>query len=127
MTVSFETAKRLKEAGFPQPLPQRGQIWFFKNGVGMVVTCGGDLLDVEMCDYVTASGTLYLNRYLNDGEVFAPMATDILRHLPGHALTIEGDLWVIFEIETGYYISDWNENPAEAAAQAWIHENQPLR
>lgn len=30
--VSFETAKRLRSAGFPQPKPEAGQFWFDPYG-----------------------------------------------------------------------------------------------
>lgn len=37
MTATFESAKRLKEAGFPQPLPLGVQVWFLKGGLPLVV------------------------------------------------------------------------------------------
>lgn len=127
MHVSFEAAKRLADAGFSQPVPKRGQVWFFKNGVGMVVTCGGDLLDAELCDYVTASGTLYISRHLNDGEIFAPTATDILENLPGYAVALIVDnfnggkrQWCCWKVHTPALCFEHPTNPAEAAALAWI-------
>ena len=127
MTVTFETAKRLADAGFPQPLPQRGQVWFLEGGMPLVVTSKSDAIDMHLCDYVVG-GSMYIYRYLNDGEVFAQTATDILQHLPGWNLSKIEDGWrAWFGIfpKKGYSPGVFtNENPAEAAAEAWFFDNK---
>ena len=41
-TVSFETAKRLKEAGFPQPDPEFGQFWYHNAGSQIAIMESND-------------------------------------------------------------------------------------
>jgi len=43
--VTFETAQRLKEAGFPQPEPEFGQVWYEKNANAYVL---GGIKDGEL-------------------------------------------------------------------------------
>lgn len=128
MIVTFDTAQRLKEAGFPQPEPGDGQVWYdrYENLGVLSLLHGAPGARPEISVLLFGDSDTF-SLFDMDGFVFAPMATDIMHHLPGHAMTIEGELWVIFDIETGDYISDWHENPAEAAAQAWLHKNTPLR
>lgn len=77
--VSHETAKRLQDAGFPQPTPQVGQYWYTKSGI---------LLWLQYMDELSAffsdvgnshSREWYLEMF--DNLIFAPTAEDILREL----------------------------------------------
>lgn len=108
--VTFETAKRLAEAGFPQPSPDYGQTWYTHDGSPGSVTS--------------------LSKWSDNGEVFAPAATDILRELPGWNLcydTVIGwHVWFDDVAEWDYCEPPFfkHENPAEAAAQAWFYENK---
>lgn len=115
-----ETAKRLKKAGFPQPKPDEGQVWYNSAGTVYVVTYSYG----KTCDYVVrGSNNVWIERGLNDGEVFAPTATDILAHLPGWSLEYTENGWVCFEsILGGHRDFTPNSNPAEAAAEAWFFE-----
>lgn len=116
--VTIETARRLKDAGFPQPVPQRGQVWYNNSGREYVITLSDNL---GMCDYVTPSGHLWLGRGLNDGEVYAPTATDILQHLPGWCLYFEDWIWICSLKEDEFILAEYrNSNPAEAAAEAFF-------
>ncbi len=107
-----ETAQRLKMAGFPQPEPTPGQIWH----------CG---CDFEWPTIVATSDMLVDG--VEDGVIdtkyalYAPTATDILREL--------GKGWVLVydTIRNEFLCSKfpkliYHENPAEAAALAWLHE-----
>lgn len=74
--VAPQTAAALKAAGFPQPGPDTRQLWYNDAGTPYYVTAANGWL----CDYV-AGDTLFIDRYLNGGEVFAPTAEDILAEL----------------------------------------------
>jgi hypothetical protein len=103
--VTFETAKRLKNAGFPQP-----------DEIGLKV----------YYNILGAENTCLAGRLIH-GQIFAPSATDILKEFfapedDGPFLYWSGQnrFWVCdFDI----YTFD-HENPAEACAAAWlsIHE-----
>jgi len=117
--VTFETAVKLKEAGFPQPTPQRGQSWYNSAGVEYIITLSENL---GFCDYSTStSGMVWFGRGLNDGEIFSPTATDILQHLPGWALEYTETGWVCYFHGFDDFVG--HRNPAEAAAEAWTFEN----
>ena len=121
--VSFETARRLKEAGFPQPEPEFGQLWH-------------ELQD--QCYVLGYSAEGLISGFWNGGEsfedanvqsmladVFAPTATDILEQLP-HNFCIRGKS--VFSLEPGdaYNIGRqfYADNPAEAAALSWLAINE---
>lgn len=112
--VSFETALRLKEAGFPQPevIEKYAPFYLVKfpeMGVGFARGF--------------AVGHAWPERY-----VYAPTATDILRMIPGAAL----DFWKLDDSDDGSFyihIEDhtnfrdrffYHKNSAEVAAAAWL-------
>ena len=130
-TVSPPTAQRLKAAGFPQPEPESGQVWYegqkaYVLGKIKQRQLHGVYLDgecFEACD---------INAMHDD--IFAPTATDILREL-GNDYVLWFDhspkMVVFFCAKTGNSIREAgapfpNANPAEAAALAWleIHEKK---
>lgn len=123
--VTFETAKRLAEAGFPQPEPQRGQLWYNKAGAEYIIILADNL---GMCDYsISPSGKVWLGRGLNDEELFAPTATDILFHLPGWNLAYTTACgWIAYWDAPGLAepIQFSHENPAEVCAMAWFFEQE---
>lgn len=108
MTTTFETSKRLKDAGFPQPEPQyrhTRQVWYDTQGIDWFF--GGS------------------------AEYFAPTATDILSELPGSfrlgASVFEKDgerhvefvAWNVVENDVEM-ISAYHPNAAEALARVWL-------
>ena len=115
--VSFETAKRLKEAGFPQP---EYELYF-----------SDEFMQDGYLDFDEFSGNC---RY--SGDFFAPSATDILPKL--YTGVTDGTEWsIVFRgknwscvkrqwTEQGQSVFAWydHENPAEACAAAYlsIHE-----
>jgi len=110
--VTFETAKRLKEARFPQPeVFYAAQRSYIENGK-------------NIC-YVADDG-----EGIRENEIFAPSATDILKELPGHTLDYSEIEWLCrhwIRTEDHRSVVDYgfhNSNPAEACAAAWlsIHE-----
>jgi len=112
--ATYETSVRLKEAGFPQPEPEAGQFWYntmFKQDIGVVV---GDALY-----FVNGTGFTIPSEHSKNYMVFAPTSADILRELPvGFCIVNFGKFGFGAEFEKHEYIRD--QNPAEAAAQAFI-------
>lgn len=127
--VSFETAKRLKEAGFPQPEPEFGQFWYNGSDLLVVVKYLG-AKEWIACPLSGANWTRLFSaafqRPIVFGEpVFAPSATDILRELgPGFVLYFDSPgRWVLSE-NNPYGLCTNHENPAEASAEAWLKLNE---
>lgn len=126
-TVSSPTAQRLKAAGFPQPEPEAGQVWYegqkaYVLGKIEQRQLHGVYLDgecFEACD---------INAMRDD--IFAPTATDILAQLgDNYNLTICSQFFRVEQMKADEYfvINYWqSDNPAEAAALAWleIHEKK---
>lgn len=114
--VSFETALRLKEAGFPQPEPHYRQVWYDERGEDL-------LFEVS-------------------AEYFAPTATNILRQIRQELdaatsnahywvnLSPMGTIWeVVIRLSGGCAAHGFtHENPAEAAALAyeWVKKQKNI-
>lgn len=113
-TATFETAARLKEAGFPQPTPEAGQFWYNPDFgpflVGKLWMVDGRLRNIF---YPDTGKVVNKEIRLFPDCVFAPTATDILRELgPLFDLSYDcAEFWCGDK-------KDWN--PAEAAAEAWL-------
>lgn len=130
--VTFETARRLKEAGFPQPAPDLGQVWYY-NGGGFLQVVEFD--NEQNMPIIYAFGSAYYERrpYWNQ-LIFACAATDILKELPGYYLIRYGPhdmpnlpMGFAFGCINPSRNTSWNDdNPAEACALAWlaIHEKK---
>lgn len=110
--VTPETAKKMKEAGFPQPDFKFGQLWY----------------ETERQDFaIVGTGKFELFKQHREGElIFAPTATDILRELgDDYALhTEKGSFKCICTdiFRGGVTDGDFDgshENPAEACYLAW--------
>lgn len=115
-TVTFETAKRLAEAGFPQPEHEHDKERFWYQRDGSLIFLGHTVDD--HCEPIEG------------GSYFAPTATDILRELPGYALALllsyrhqTGEAWFCWDIDQAETFFSHPTNPAEAAAEAWLYEN----
>jgi hypothetical protein len=119
--VVFETAKRLKEAGFPQPE-------YIERGFGYDET--GSLFTIQECSFPPGGvGGMY----------YAPTATDILLEIDGAILEFirfskqfpnEPDAWFCQNVivkSNGFFdfedIGEHPTNPAEAVAAAWLSVN----
>ena len=122
--VSFETASRLKAAGFPQPeTVQEGQFWY-----SCIVrkTRERELRYINQFDRTGILPTEFFACY----PYFAPTATDILAQLgDNYNLTICSQFFRVEQMKADEYfvINYWqSDNPAEAAALAWleIHEKK---
>jgi hypothetical protein len=115
--VSFETAKKLKEAGFPQPEPAFGQVWYKSAGSPIIVTSGWEAGFAFVGPRSAMTQTTYMKRFQEQNGVFAPTATDILRHIHLNEL-------IYYDDELGFAlgggIGDFDHNPAEVCAEAYI-------
>jgi hypothetical protein len=124
-TVSFETASRLKAAGFPQPEPEAGQVWHEGNMPYVI----GAFKDGKLSGAYFYGGVFFeVEQDAMEKDIFAPTATDILPQLPSAAnisKPFNAELWLCVYGENE---DNWTEsnNPAEAAALAWfeIHEKK---
>jgi hypothetical protein len=123
-TVTFETAVRLKEAGFPQPTPEAGQWWYNPNGILFVVYLVHELVELHELGRRNTS----IGHYWEDWT-FAPTATDILRELSSDCVLgtkklggwICGSWRLISSDYMKFFVAGMHdENPAEAAASAWL-------
>lgn len=116
--VTYETAVRLKEAGFPQPAPEAGQFWYCPYG-GLYF-----LQDIEQGFCRTRKvGTNHGWMTNLSFWVFAPTATDILKALgfPFYLIYDEtAAQWFLNNPDSEVEI--WKAgSPAEAAAQAFLN------
>ena len=108
------TARRLKKAGFRQPKFEVGQLWYKERYPGGTAAKWVLCIFSEL-DFIPLDGGNY-----PEGEaVYAPTAPDILPELGDH-WTIDfwalSDEWVCRHDNGARY---YNDNPAEACAEAW--------
>lgn len=127
--VTFETAIKLKEAGFPQPERlEFGQVFYPRI--------------MASPDRVSYSDEPGISTKINSvdfftQDVFAPRLTDIMPLIGDDHIVMYCDGWVIMkEVDSDFSneyfdyaltvipFSDSYENPAEAAAQMWLKLNQ---
>lgn len=113
--VTFETARRLAEAGYPQPKkPQIGQTWIFSFLPDTALMIGSQI-----------EGPIPWHGLFHATETFLPTATDILAHLPGWNLAFTTvSRWICYWEDIDGNVTEFigHENPAEAAAEAWFFE-----
>jgi len=111
--VSFETAKRLKKAGFPQPeIMEFGLAFWVKNYTDHILA---------LTDYDN------IGIKMRENYSFAPSATDILKELGGQAdLRFSRNGWTVSIFQNQYHSDSFNsvDNPAEACAAAWLAKNE---
>lgn len=109
--LTFKTAVKLAEAGFPKPTePEFGQLYYSH-------AFGGDPARLYITKTINRDWTQWPTTY------FAPSATDILALLDGWWLEKSGNQWCCMKIEgtdltTAFTF--FHHNPAEAVALAWL-------
>jgi len=127
--VTFETAVRLKEAGFPQPQPGAGQWWHNPDFGLFVVGIKWFADNREYRIFYPGTGkTVLKSEAMFLKCAFAPTATDILRELrDGSNIGIMGKRFLCYSPDFEHGIdhpgTPINDNPAEAAAEAWLKLN----
>ena len=116
MHVTFETAKRLGEAGFPQPEHEHDKERFWYQRDGSLIFLGHTVDD--HCEPIEG------------GSYFAQTATDILRELPEYAIALHieyraegGEAWFCWDTLDRAKTFSHPTSPAEAAAMAWLSQN----
>lgn len=133
------TAARLKAAGFPQPAPATGQVWYVHRDA-VILSAHPTTLSWLRMFYLSAgesTGKVFdIRKEVFSGHTFAPGVADLLRVLGGRACISE-DSDKRFAVANNLRIKidweqisgtapDWqwfDENPAEALAAAWLSEN----
>ena len=119
--VSFETAVKLKEAGFPQPAPKFGDVVFHRSKKTKHVVIGHEGGGV----FVFRGEFDHQDRERGDSYVSAPTAADILKVAKGLYLSpIMHDDWGVFVVGSREMVGYHHENPAEACAEAWLKINK---
>ena len=119
--TTFETSQRLKAAGFPQPVPEFGQVWYVPESEEQYICIKpANLLDRTFAFMKpNGCGNLFFAKEI----VFAPTATDILREL-GFEYSIcyaTYEFMITKEVKTSNIVFTRNpDNPAEAAALAYL-------
>ena len=118
--VTPETAQKLKEAGFPQPQEMEVlQVWYGLTSTGRVVI----IVDVKDGCGIDQNGNYHTKKGLKTFGTFAPTATDILSDLGNdyHTGMLDG-VFVSGLHQFGQSDLQFNYNPAEAAASAWLEK-----
>lgn len=117
--VTFETARKLKDADFPQPEPMPGQVWYADNSLKVFVSKVNAGSISGHSEYPCAR----IEDTITAVDIFAPTATDIMQHLPGWYLSFENGIWICRLEEDEFVLAEFrSSNPAEAAAEAWFFE-----
>ena len=144
--TTFETSQRLKVAGFPQPVPEFGQVWYAFDSQFDESEFKPLIVTGTMTNRSTGETVVYCT--FIDGSVrefdskefmyffFSPAATDILRELPNTVYRRYGKAhWQLGELtlpEKGPHIVDFqkshDENDAEMLAKKWLslHEKKNI-
>ena len=123
--VSFETAKALKAAGYPQPEFETGQIWY--NWDGWIIIVGRVEGVFINCRYIFCldTGESALEYPAKLVSFYAPSATEIIQAI---SLTEHSaDLYCCFHWQATdcfQTLSEFHENPAEAAAELYLKIKQ---
>ena len=141
--VTYETAQRLKAAGFPQPVVKEGQHWYKSDDVLLYVYRVGYKPENEnqlLCSCVMPVDlhTPVEGVVFNEHDSFAPDATDILRQLNAHRFSINfvsgvdgnsGEDYEFFALFENGDMQSSHTSPAEAAARTYlsIYEKQPTK
>lgn len=118
--VTPQTATRLKQAGFKQPVPAPGQVWLM--GDYIVFVCLVETVASHTVYYYVRIGEAYagFTSIVTDFHTYLPTAPDILREL-GYEYTLhhEDIYFCIYEPDGPELKIYENPNPAEACAEAW--------
>jgi len=121
--VSFETALRLRAAGFPQPAPDMGQVWAWPpdEGLHFIAAVAG----------VSAMHSIHIGlsteRVKDAGDfkdfAFAPGPAEILRELgPDYQCGAQGAYFWCGRMPSPH--ASVEENMAEACAKEWLYINE---
>lgn len=121
--ATFETAHRLKAAGFPQPKPAPGQVW-----ISQKYNTNIDEYGIIIAGKITFESGEWNNLSVVKKGIYtyAPTATDILRELGlEYDLCYDDfhEMWICYSNCHRLRVTQ-TLNPAEACAIAWIAQNE---
>jgi hypothetical protein len=122
--VTYETALRLRAAGFPQPEPKAGQMWYDPYKTEMVITFVDEwhVNLVPLTEEVNFTEE-YQRRHFPVPYLFAPGPAEILRELgPDYQCGMQGTYYWCGRMPSQY--ASVEENMAEACAAQWLIHNQ---
>lgn len=116
--ITHQTAQTLKAAGFPQPPFQIGQIWYNQTGIQYLITGLRGLFPyVKRIDAENWSKPLLIFEW--EGWSYAASATEILPDK--YSLNNQFGAWKCYRLDKKHYYPEYiNDNPAEAAANAYM-------
>lgn len=116
MSVIFETAMQLRDAGFPQPEMQPHQFWYvYYPGQNAWHFMCGETAYREYSRIRQTSGLV--------DAVYCPIVTELMPD--GWYLAKDMGEFVVTQNPCSYYGERFaNSNPAEAAAMAWLYANK---
>lgn len=125
--VSSDTAILLIDAGFPQPLPDFGQVWHSNSGELCLI--GHKDPNVRLFRLHEPERVYHVGGKICDIAIFAPTATDILKELGrDYALLFDEDMkqWGVLKHIGGmeYAFIHWDDTPAQAASVAYLAKNK---
>lgn len=115
--TTHETSLKLKEAGFPQPPHEFGQVWWLERANGEVYP------DVLSLGYEFDPA---------QNPVFAPRVTDILKQIgPSYPTVTQESPAILFRhFDSKFMVwcfggdRQFNENPAECAAMQYLQNKK---
>ncbi len=116
-----KTAELLKNSGFKQPKPNRGQAWYSITDICVIVT--GEKEGRILVANKNGDGIVEVDipQFVEDFK-FAPTAPDILAEMKNHWVlefwSLSGE-WICRHIQGATF---YCKNPAEAAAMAWLEK-----
>ena len=115
-----DTARRLKEAGFPQPEPELYQVWYGLIGDTEKINI---LIEYSRKRYRDLFGNSFRSQSFLTCGTYAPTATEITESIASAAVELSFNpllkVWFCALIDNE--VSFHHQNPAEAAAQMWLH------
>lgn len=119
------TSARLKAAGFPQPDPAPGQVWYV-HGDTVILSAHPTTPSWLRMFYLSARESALkafdIRKEVFSEHTFAPGVADLLRALPATYVFSRNWITSKYEVELNGRVFN-NENPAEALAAAWLSEN----
>lgn len=139
-TVTFETAKALRDAGFPQPFPAFGQQWYFPETKELFLVTF--VYSDGQVDFSFEGSPVSMLTAMPEGVIFAPQAHDIIEQLArlSHPNLIRVDVsaynnatpneirepqFLVYDFPySNSFPSKFDKNPHEAAAKAFLKLSQ---
>jgi len=119
--TTADTARRLKQAGFPQPEFEFGQMWYIGNALHMYQN-GIDHGDIGIsCEMLKMdANNLVVRVFSSTANInYAPTATEIMQDITEYPVELRYSKKL-----KGFYIElieSFDPNPAECAAAMWLH------